>query len=70
MVYPIFQNVVEILREGHLLAISLPVTRCVGHNTDLRALLLPVTRCVGHNADLPSNSNIWKMVRVNIVFTS
>ena len=32
-------------------------------------LSLPVTHLAGHNTELPSNSNILKTVRVNIVFT-
>ena len=32
-------------------------------------LSLPVPRCAGDNTDLPSDSNISKMVRVNIAFT-
>ena len=32
-------------------------------------LSLPVPRWAGANTDLPSNSNIWKMVRLNTAFT-
>ena len=35
----------------------------------LLSLSLPVPRWASANADLPPNSNISKMVRVNIVFT-
>ena len=37
--------------------------------TENVTLFLPVNHCLGHNTDLTSNSNISKMVRVNIVFT-
>ena len=37
-------------------------------NTFKFTVLLPVTRCVDHNTGLPSNSNIWKTVRVNVAF--
>ena len=32
-------------------------------------LSLPVPRWAGHNTNLPSDSNIWKTVRVNIAFS-
>ena len=49
---------------------------CFAHNTYYPLLCCvfqltlwrSVTRCAGHNIDLPSNSNISRTVRVNIVF--
>ena len=37
--------------------------------TENLTLSLPVSRWAGANTNLPSNSNIWKTVRVNITLT-
>ena len=39
-------------------------------NKFYQILLLLVPRWAGDNAELPSDSNIWKRVRVNVVFIS